>query len=101
MIANKELNHLIKAELLTRVTQRLLDLGFSPLGQTRREKLPLRYWRETKGRIDLLEFQWDKYNRPHFVINFRPVEHQADIARFKANPRENWGSTLHRLLPRR
>ena len=90
MLSNKELNALLKAELAARVTKRLLDQGFRPLGQVRGGKLPFRYWREASERVDMLEFQWDKYHRPSFVINFRPVEHQGDIARFKPNPRENW-----------
>jgi len=70
------------------VTPLLNELGFRPFGPTRKGKLPFRYWRERGGEIDMLEFQWDKNNRPHFVFNFRPVENERDIARLRSDPRE-------------
>jgi hypothetical protein len=90
MLADKELNALIKEELITRVVPQLAELGFKPFGRTNRGKLPFHYWRDLGHRIDMLDFQWDKYNRPSFVINFRPVEDERDIVRLRAEPKKYW-----------
>lgn len=87
---SKEVNALLKAELLARVTPQLAALGFKPLLRVRHGKLPFRFWRDLGSRIDMLEFQWDKHKGPSFIINFRPVEAEADILRFRADPKGNW-----------
>jgi hypothetical protein len=41
--------------------------------------------------MDLIEFQWDKYQRPRFVINFQSVTGKDAIAVWEASPIDHWG----------
>jgi hypothetical protein len=61
------------SELRTRAQPVLRRAGFQVFGREKNEKFSPRYWRRRGGSIDLIEFQWSKYQRPQFIINFNSL----------------------------
>lgn len=54
--------------------------------------------RDRNGHVDQFDLQWDKYWRPHFVLNFGSLEHGEQpgrIQRRRGGGRRNWFG-LHR-----
>jgi hypothetical protein len=75
-------------ELSRQIPQILKELGFLPVRPAKKDRLPLNWHRDRANIIDALMFQWDKYNRPSLIINFRSFTHEADIALCRKDPKE-------------
>lgn len=75
----------MREQLLPDLKQR--GFAFSP---TSKAAFPTRYTRILPNRIDTIEFQWDKYGRPFFIINFRSVESRVDVERATADAKIAW-----------
>lgn len=86
---DKQAKRYLEDLLLEHVAPELKALGFKP---TRRAGtgFPRRYARDVGNRIDLLDFQWDKYRRPYFIINFRSVEDPDDLEKARRDPKHAW-----------
>lgn len=65
----------------------LLDLGFYPISPRRTRRFNLKWMRDRGTEIDAIEFQWDAYGRPSFIINFRSFNHPDDLATCRSNPK--------------
>jgi hypothetical protein len=80
----------LQIELRETVFPLITSLGFKIVGRDKPNRFPSRYMRNRNGIVDLLEFQWEKYGMPYFIIAFRPMESAKDIARLSENSERNW-----------
>lgn len=95
-VGRKAARDLLKRELVINAIPHLQGLGFSSPRRLREGYSGL--WLRDRGEaIDLLDFQWDKYRRPSFGINFRDVAHPDDlrVVRGAPNRASPWDFGLH------
>jgi hypothetical protein len=67
----------------------LQGLGFKPY-KSGKAKFPVRYYRELPGRIDVIDFQFDAYARPSFLVRFRSIDDPDDLTLIVENPDAMW-----------
>jgi hypothetical protein len=88
--ADKAAKTALQNELRERLLPLITSLGFAIVGRDKPNRFPARYRRDRNDVVDLLEFQWDKYGGPYFIIAFRPMENAKDIGRLAVNSERNW-----------
>ena len=75
------------------------ELGFVVPGPEKKDRLPVKWYRDRGDTIDSICFQWDKYYRPSLVINFRSFNHPDDLSVCRDNPQsinaEDFGLRAH------
>ena len=84
---DKELKAILIAELRAQVSPLLESLGFRVF-RPRKDKtkgFPTNYYRVFPGRIDVISFQWRKYGRPAFIIDFNVID---DLSKFTSMAKE-------------
>ncbi|CAH1653282.1 hypothetical protein CHELA1G11_10614 [Hyphomicrobiales bacterium] len=90
-LTDEELKDVLLEALQNKILPHLGTLGFKPATKPKPGVFPRKYARRSTDRIDLLNFQFDKYGRASFTINFRSLENVSDIAKF----RPGWGHALY------
>jgi hypothetical protein len=80
--------HALKAALGLSVKPILRELGFRPFKS--KAAFPERYFRDRDSVLDVVEFQFDKYARPAFRIDFRPIEDAEDLETIAKDAEEMW-----------
>lgn len=81
----KSLRSMLAREVQQRLTEVFLEKGFSPVplrveeaNAEMKTAFPLgRLKRQRGSKLDVVEFQFDKYRRPRFVINFGVVPEEG------------------------
>jgi hypothetical protein len=82
------------------IPETLERAGFKSVRVGKRGSLPTSWYRDRAIIIDGIIFQWDKYNWPSVVINFRSFAHPEDIENCRKNPKDilAWDFGLSSLM---
>ncbi len=86
LFRSRDQKELLKAEMRDVLAPTLQSLGFKFTSNNMRHSFPITWFRDNTHQIDVVQFQWDKYGRPRFVINFRPFESQDDLVICRERP---------------
>jgi hypothetical protein len=73
MKSSKERSQLLREAIKNKFFTFLKDRGFIP---QKHSSLSYNFYRIKDQKIHLLDIQWDKYNRPRFIVNFSELEWQ-------------------------
>lgn len=88
--SSSELKGFLIKEMRSVLTPQLETMGFRRQRAPKRGGFPTRYYRIEAGVVDSLWFQWDKYGRPAFIINFNIIEHLDTLSTFPKKGSERW-----------
>jgi hypothetical protein len=95
----KSLIERLRYRMIAELQPHLQSLGFKFVGKPSKSRFkPL--WIRDRGKVlDAIEFQWDKYNDPKFVIVFRSFDDETDLAKCRADPKSigawNFGTIVY------
>jgi hypothetical protein len=73
--------------MIAELQPHLQSLGFKFVGKPSRSRFKPLWIRDRGQSLDAIEFQWDKYNDPKFVIFFRSFDDDADLAKCRDDPK--------------
>jgi len=84
-------DRVLKSELQAKMKEvlepRLRFLNFISPGKASKDQFPALWLRDRESELDGILFQWDRYGRPSFIINFRSFSHPDDLAKCRASLR--------------
>jgi hypothetical protein len=75
----------IHRQLVQVIGNFLISLGYKPTKRRHDNIMPPLWFKDVGSRIDVIEFMWETYKRPSFVINFRSYANIDDLESLRKN----------------